>query len=298
MKWGIILSSIFLIGLISVIYFFPSGKIDFAPSSENTNFSITNNSPMQFYSNLRFADTNISYEISNCTLKKQNDMESAFAIIENITPLNFYSVNSEGNIFVTCDEKIKPSEGGLFIAGEGGPSMIIGAGNFNVILEGKILLIKNSNCANPNVAIHELLHVLGFEHSENSENVMYNITNCNQVIGDDVISLLNELYSIPSYPDLILENVSASKEGTFINVNFTVLNYGLNTSGNFMIKIYSGDSVLKEMEIELIEIGKGRIISVQNIFTIKQIDELDVVIESDFDEIDEENNKIKLEIKS
>jgi hypothetical protein len=51
------------------------------------------------------------------------------------------------------------------------------------------------------------------------------------------------------------------------------------------------------MEIEPIEIGNG-IIFVQNIFTIKQIDELDVLIESNFDEIDKENNKIKLEIKS
>jgi len=297
MKWRIILSSIFLIGLISIVYFFPSGRIDFVPSSGNTNFSITNNSQMQFYSNLRFADTNISYKISNCTLKKQNDMESAFKIIENITPLNFYP-DLEGEIFITCDEKIKPSEGGLFIAGEGGPTKIIGAGNFNIILEGKILLIKKSDCANPNVAIHELLHVLGFEHSSNPENVMYNITDCNQVIGDDVISLLNELYLIPSYPDLVLEDVSASKHGTFVDVNFSIMNYGLKDSENFMIQVYSSDSLLKEMEIEPIEIGKGRIISVKNIFTIKQIDEIDVVIDSTFEEINKENNKIKLEIKN
>jgi hypothetical protein len=253
---------------------------------------------MQFYSNLRFADTDISYQISDCTIKKQNDMEYAFSIIENLTLLNFYSVDSDEDILVTCDEKVQPSEGGLFIAGEGGPTTIISAGNFNVILDGKILLIKNSDCAKPNVAIHELIHVLGFEHSTNEENIMYNITNCNQVIGDDVISLINELYSVPSYSDLTFENVSASKEGTFVDINFTVLNYGLKDSENFVVKIYSGDSILKEMEIEPIEIGQGRIISVKNIFTIKQIDELDVLIESDFDEIDEENNKIKLEIKS
>jgi hypothetical protein len=297
MKGVLIFTTIILIGLIFVFYFFPSGKIDFVQTG-NANFSLTNESEMQFYSNLRFAETDISYRISDCTIKKQNDMEYAFSIIENVTSLNFYSVDSDGDLFVTCDEKVKPSEGGLFIAGEGGPTTIISAGNFNVILDGKILLIKNSDCAKPNVAIHELLHVLGFEHSENSENIMYNITNCNQVIGDDVISLINDLYSVPSYPDLIFENVSASKDGTFVDINFTVLNYGLKDSENFVVKIYSGDSLLKEMEIEPVEIGRGRIISVKNIFTIKQIDELDVVIESDFDEIDEENNKIKLEIKS
>jgi len=297
MKGVLIFTSVILIILLLVFYFLPSGKIDFVMSG-NTNFSSIEGSQMQFYSNLRFAEADISYKISDCTIKKQNDMEYAFSIIENVTSLNFYSVGSNENIFVTCDEKVKPSESGLFIAGEGGPTTIISAGNFNVILDGKILLIKNSDCAKPNVAIHELLHVLGFEHSENSENIMYNITNCNQVIGEDVISLLNDLYSVPSYPDLIFENVSASKEGAFFDINFTVLNYGLKDSENFLVKIYSRDSILKEMEIEPIEIGKGRIISVQNIFTIKQIDELDVVIESDFDEIDEKNNKIKLEIKS
>ena len=172
MKGVLIFTTIILIGLIFVFYFFPSGKIDFVQTG-NANFSLTNESEMQFYSNLRFAETDISYRISDCTIKKQNDMEYAFSIIENVTSLNFYSVDSDGDLFVTCDEKVKPSEGGLFIAGEGGPTTIISAGNFNVILDGKILLIKNSDCAKPNVAIHELLHVLVFEHSENSENIMY-----------------------------------------------------------------------------------------------------------------------------
>jgi hypothetical protein len=176
--------------------------------------------------------------------------------------------------------------------------MIIVSGNFNVITEGKILLLKNSNCANPNVAIHELLHVLGFEHSENQGNIMYNITSCNQVISDDIISLINELYSIPSYPDLIFENVSAIKHGTFIDINFTIMNYGLKDSEEFKIKIYSGDSLLKETNIDIVEIGRGRTISIQNIFAIKPINEIDVVIDSTFEEISKENNKIKLEIKN
>ena len=59
---------------------------------------------------------------------------------------------------------------GLFIAGEGGPSNITKSGDFSVITHGSILLIKESKCERPNIAIHELLHALGFDHSENPNN--------------------------------------------------------------------------------------------------------------------------------
>ena len=295
-KLVIIIISIFLIFIISIFYFLPRGTIHFV-NSGNSNFSLTDENQMQFYPNMRFANSNISYRISNCTLKKQNDMQSAFSIIENITLLNFYPTNSNEEIFVTCDEKLK-SEGNLFIAGEGGPTSIISAGNFNVILKGRILLIKKSDCPTPNVAIHELFHVLGFEHSLNKNNVMYNITDCSQTIGDDVVSLLNKLYSVQSYPDLAFGNVSAVMNGMFLDINMSVMNEGLQNSKESVILIYSNENLLKEINLEPLDIGKGKLISIQNIFVLEKTDLIELTINSSYEEISKENNKIKLEIKN
>ncbi|OGJ12582.1 hypothetical protein A3K82_00205 [Candidatus Pacearchaeota archaeon RBG_19FT_COMBO_34_9] len=289
---------VFIIILLMIFYFIPFNKINFEAKPENYNFStIQSESQMQFYPNMRFPEPRISYRILDCPLKKMNDMEFAFDIMENLTVLDFYPVASDEEISIQCDERNHAS-GGLFIAGEGGPSNITKAGDFYVILNGEILLIKGSDCPKPNVALHELLHVLGFEHSSNKENIMYNITNCDQVIGEDMIHLINELYSIPSYPDVAFEDVSAVMSGRFININMTVINMGLNNAGESRIIIYADENILKEIYLEPLKIGYGTIISMENIW-ISQIKvmELDLIIENDFNEINKENNKIKLKIK-
>ncbi len=293
-KW-IILLSISLIGLLLFYYFFPFRSVVFVSENRNTNFSLIEGSNMQFYSNMRFPYSNISYRMSDCNLKKQNSMELAFSILRNLTVLDFYPVDEGEDIFITCDEKLR-YDGDYFIAGEGGPTTIINATHFNVILNGKILLIEDSDCPNPNIALHELLHVFGFKHSENPNNIMYNVTRCEQIISDDIVSLLNDLYSIPSYPDLILKDVSVLKKGSFIDINVSVMNYGLKDSKDFVVGVYSEGSLIKKLDFEAIEIGSGRATFVKNVFTIKPIDEAEVVIETEFPEIDEEN-KIKLEIK-
>jgi hypothetical protein len=295
-----VLAIIFVLFAISlmILYFVPFNTTYFTTGNGNYNFSvIQNGEPMQFYPNMRFPSTNITYNIFNCPLQKENDMEYAFQIIENLTPLKFYSVSNNEEISVTCNERNKIS-GGLFIAGEGGPTNITAAGQFNVISNGEILLIRDSNCPKPNIAIHELGHVLGFQHSTNPNNVMYNVTSCEQTIGQDMIETINNLYSIPSYPDLAIENVSASMNGRFLNINMTIMNQGLADSGDFKIDIYADNNLIKEIDSEPILIGYQRIITVKNIFVTQlSVSELNVAIISNFTEISNENNKINLKIK-
>ncbi len=293
-----VLFFLLVLGLLVFYWFIPRGAIDFSANSGNSNFSISSEyEEMQFYKNMRFPNQRISYKIFDCPLQKEDEMEFAFDIISDLSILNFYSVKNNGEISVTCDSRNK-IEDGLFIAGEGGPTNITQAGEFNIIFHGSVLLLRESKCERPNIGIHELLHVLGFNHSTNRDNIMYYSSKCNQVIGDDTIALINEIYSYPSYSDLMFENVSAQIQGRFLDANISVRNNGLKDSGTAKIIIYADEKNIKEIELEPLQIGYGRMIVLSNIWISQVIvDELEFYIDYDGEELDKENNKIKLEIK-
>lgn len=134
------------LGLLFIYLFMPFNSIEFFSNSGNSNFSLNSSIPseMQFYPNLRYPYSNISYEIdaSLCTIKKQDDMTRAFGIIQNITILNFYKADSEPEILITCDDKVVVQKD-YFVAGEGGPVNIIQSGELNVITEEKFFFSRN-----------------------------------------------------------------------------------------------------------------------------------------------------------
>jgi len=298
-----VLGFIFILVVVSLLvlyWFIPLENIEYgldSPGHSNFTLNTLDNETMQFYQNMRYPDSRISYGIDNCPLKKIDEMKRAFESISDQTVLDFYPVGSDEEISVTCESKNKVEEG-LFIAGEGGPVNITKSDKFNVIHKGSILLIRESKCENPNIGIHELLHALGFDHSNNPNNVMYGVSRCGQTIGQDTINLLNYLYSFPSQPDLVFEDVSASMHGRYLDLNMTIRNNGLRGSEEAEILIYTDDKLIKEIELEPIEIGHGRIIVFTNLFTLKRnIDELKFFIDSDFPELDKDNNQVILEIK-
>ena len=303
MGWKSILVSVIAVFLVLLLFFywvFPLETIDFTFSPKNSNFSLNSygNESMQFYENMRYQSKDISYRIQGCTLQKADEMETAFDMIDNLTIINFYSVNNNEEISVTCDSKTR-FEGDLFIAGEGGPINITKAGYFNVIQKGAITLIRESKCENPNVGIHELLHALGFDHSENPNNIMYPVSKCSQTIGQDISDMINELYSFQSLPDLAFENVSATMSGRYLDLNFTIRNQGIKDSSGAKVEIYADGELVKEIESEPLDIGHGRSIFISNIFILqKSIDELRFSIKTNFEELDKENNEAILNYKN
>ena len=302
MGWKIFFNLLFVLFAISLFilyWFIPFRTIDFGIKSGHSNFTLndSDNGNMQFYPNMRFPSPMISYRIDNCPLQKEDNMEEAFEIISNITLLNFYPKSQGEEIYVTCDSQNR-IEGGLFIAGEGGPTNITKTENFNVILNGKVLLIRESQCPTPNVAIHELLHVLGFDHSENPNNIMYYLSKCGLTIGQDQIDLINQLYSVPTYADLSFGNVSSTMNGRYLDANISVRNHGLKTSEKTSIIIYADEKPIKEIELDSIEIGFGRTIILRNIWVSKiNVEQLEFFINSDFEELEKNNNRIILQIK-
>ena len=295
--------TILVILLLVFYWFFPFNTTEFyADFSSSNNFNFTLNASeikdMQFYENMRYPNSEISYRIYNCPLFKENEIELAFNTLSNLTVLDFYPISHNEEISATCESRGK-TRGGLFIAGEGGPINITSTQNFNVIFQGEILLIKESKCENPNVGLHEILHALGFNHSSNPKNIMYDISKCGQTIGEDIINRINELYSVESYPDLSFENVSAVMNGKYLDTNISIRNHGLKDSGNAKLIIYADEKLIKEIELDPIRIGYGLTITLENIFILKiNVNELIFLIESDFDELNKNNNKIKLEIKN
>jgi hypothetical protein len=296
---GIIL--VMIVILMTIVYWFiPLNSITFEMrTSESTNFSL---SPygvegMQFYSNLRYVDENITYNImEDCTLQKKADMTLALEILENETMLKFQEVLSNEEISITCSGNNKIS-GDFFVAGEGGPTNITKTDNFNVISTGKILLIKESSCSQPNVALHEALHALGFDHSSNTNNIMYNYSRCTHTMGQDIPQLINELYSVPPLVDLALENISATMNGQYMDTNVTIRNHGLKKSKLAKLEIYAGDKLVKEVDVNPMEIGGGRMIVLTSNWIAKSnFDKLKYVIVSTEEELFTENNQVILSI--
>jgi len=304
MLWKTALGFIFFIIVITLLVFYwfiPLGETEFkifGPGHSNFTLNSSTEESMQFYENLRYSESRISYKIEDCTLQKADEMRNAFKQIEDVTILSFYPAEINEEISITCESRTR-FEGELFVAGEGGPTNITQAGDFNVIHNGGIILLRDSRCEKPNVAIHELLHALGFDHSKNPENVMYEVSRCGQEIGQDTINIINELYSIPSLPDLSFENASASMKGRYLDVTMVVRNNGLKNSESAKIIVYADDKSIKELEIEALPIGSGKLITFTNIFVAQtSVDEIKLSIDYNPEELKKENNIISLKVKN
>ena len=146
--------------------------------------------------------------------------------------------------------------------------------------------------------MHELLHALGFDHSSNPKNIMHSISKCDQVMGGDLIKTINELYSVPSNPDMAFENVSATMRGRLLDLNVSVRNNGLDDSKSFSLKIFVDGKEIKEVLIDEMEIGYGTSITLESL-PVKQIsvDVLTLKLDYDFEELNKDNNIINLELK-
>lgn len=296
----VIIFLIFLVSILWVYWFTGFGDVQLLKSkTQDSNFSVNFSSDnMQFYENLRYSDSRISYTIADkCTLQKRADAERAFEILENKTILDFYSVTSNEEILISCESKQQIKED-FFVAGEGGPVNISRAGQFNVINYGQVLLIRQSECPNPNIALHEILHALGFDHSSNQNNIMYEISECSQTLGEDIPLFIDELYSIPSRPDLAFEEVSPFiHDGKYLDLNMSVKNIGLKSSEEAFVGLYLDNELYEKIELSELKVGAGMRFSIQNLkFKTTNFNKMKFIIETDFEELNKENNEVSFEV--
>jgi hypothetical protein len=255
-----------------------------------------------FSERLRFNHDRISFFIEpSCSDGRSASMREAFQIFHNrIEIISFYAVNGDSaDISIGCsDDFIKLGEN-LFAAGEGGPTNITNTSNFKTIQKGKIFLYEDQRCDQPNVELHELLHVFGFDHSWDPNNIMYNLSRCDQEITEDMVDLINELYLIKPLPDARISELTAIKKGRYIDFNITVLNEGLTEIENISLTLVSNKKVMDTIPLGGIGIGFGRILRVTNLkLSSTSIDTIDFVVdyESVVEELDENNNLVKMSV--
>ncbi len=290
-----------LIGFISsgiaILYLnFPSDTITL--DTYITNVSSISNTSSQFYQNMRYRSEKITYEISEeCSLEKQKDFKEALLILEQKTILQFYE-SEKGEIKVFCSD-ISPNEYNkdYFVAGEGGPSSVINASRYSVILEGKISFYRTETCKTPQVALHELLHALGFDHNSKKDSIMYPFTNCDQIIDDYIVNEINSIYSQESYADLILESASANKTGQYLSTQIEISNQGLQNVENSSILIMADEKIIKEYTTDELEIGTKRTLSIRNIRIPRQTKEIIFIAKTEQEEITKDNNIAKIKFQ-
>ena len=78
-----------------------------------------------------------------------------------------------------------------------------------------------------------------------------------------------------------------------------VRNNGLKNSENAKIIVYADEDSVKELEIEALPIGSGKLITLTNIFVLQtSVSEIKLSIDYNPEELKKENNIISLKVKS
>lgn len=266
--------------------------------------NLTNRSN-QFFPNMKFNHNVISYDIDRfCEEEKGKRMIEAFNefsdIIEFVT---FYESSENPDIRVVCSEKDIDNleEKEYFIAGEGGAKEVIQTGRYNIITDGIILLYTNpkfSKCDWPNIELHELLHVFGFDHTNNKNSLMYPLlTSCDQKIEPFIVNELKRLYSEENLADLYFDDISVIKKGRYLDFNLTIKNSGTINAEDVKFSVLDEGELIETRDLDDIDHGAGIIIRIQNFKLIRRNPE-EISFILDFDkkikEIDEKNNIAKI----
>ncbi len=259
----------------------------------------------QFYPNMKFNHNSISYRInSDCSAKEEERVVRAFGELSNqIGIISFYPSSENPDIEVSCSEESKTSvQEDFFIAGEGGAKEIIKTGRYNVITNGVIFLYdgtKGVKCEWPNIELHELLHVFGFEHSQDENSLMYPyLESCEQRLDEEIITRLKELYSQENMADLYFESAESVKRGIYLDFNVTIKNSGDVDANDVFLTVIDNGKKLKDFSLNDLPFGVSIIFKVSYLeLSSRGSESIDLVIDygNSIKEFDEENNVLNLD---
>lgn len=286
--------------------FIPSQPLEYESFAANISMNLPSQS-YQFYPRMRYPDKEITYLVADaCSITKRKNIEDALTILESratlvFTELDANSLTSLPQITYECQNNItRPQNQSHFIAGEGGPTEIINTTTYAVILAGKVSLYRVERCESPIVALHETLHALGFDHTNDKKSIMYPVTDCGQELDQFIVDQLNELYAVPSAPDLAIESISATASGRYLSFDINVSNYGLKNIQNVDLDVTSAGKTVRTFSFDDIKIGQKKTLSVKNVRLPVDTEVLTFIVHSTppQPEITLENNQASVHVKS
>ena len=299
---GAILFIFFLLVLGAAGYFvymqLPGNPIALKINQTNENITLPQYSESkQFYPNLRFATNKITYGFEDaCSDEKKVSVRDAVSILEKDTVLVFdEKPSNDAQVHILCSEiGPEPEQAGHFVAGEGGPTEIINTTLYSVIRGGKLSLYRDESCDRPLIALHEMLHVLGFDHNSNPQSIMYPTLNCNEQLDSHIVDSINALYHDESLPELTIIDANATKEGRYVSFSVKVMNRGLVEAESVSLDVLEGTNVLQTFDLGKIDIGVIKALSVENLKASRSGSEIKLHIRSPSRELDENNNYLTL----
>ena len=236
-------------------------------NSASSNLIKINSEIKMMYPNLRFNHNNISFFVdNNCDDIKKMQVLMAFMIISNQTSiLNFYPTGEVGaDISVLCSKQTRDSGKNEVVAGEGGP-VVINNSVHPMITTGKVLLYDQISCDYPVTELHEIIHVFGFEHTNDPNKIGYPYLDCRQRLDEATINILKEVYSTEPKADLYFTNVSATKVGKYLNVGVEIDNAGIVDAKEVSFDIYLGEIKIGNYGLNEINLGAGKTIYLTNL---------------------------------
>jgi hypothetical protein len=268
-------------GVMTIISYLPMGSSVYAQYEGNISL-LPKVGAVQFYSNMRYESSTITYSVENaCSLEKTIDIKKALQIISDKTILKFIRVSDNGQIVYLCSLPEPTAEQkGHFIAGEGGPVSIINTTSFSLINSGQVALYRDERCTTPNVAIHETLHALGFDHVQDRSDIMYPVTDCNKEIKPALIAAINKLYSYPSQPDLGIETLIVNQSGRFLDFHIAIGNHGLSSATEANLTLMTESKVIRSFDIGPISTGMRKILDVQNLLISSKSVKITFIVKS------------------
>jgi hypothetical protein len=274
----------------------------FIIQNENKIPENTSKELVMFMPNMRFATNSISYSFVDCDLERERKMLDAFEIVTNKTEIiNFYESQTSPMITIYCSKEKQKQRNNSFVAGEGGPNQILELDLYPLIIDGTIYIYDSRSqeeCESPIVELHELMHVFGFDHITNKSTILYPYLDCKQIITDEIVNKLKELYSIEPKSDLTIKNLNASASGRYLNFAIIIHNRGLIKSENIALNIYDTKEKIDTYDLGDMDVGISQTLTITNMqLPLRPITDLIFEVTTSTPEFFYENNNITANVK-